>query len=99
MLAEIRDDRTRFDTARDLKAYAGSTPITRECGKSRRVCHRRIKNSRLAETGRRWAFAGPTASPGSLRAAVQRTTNLRGHRRISRTVPQSPEPGRPRQAG
>ncbi|MFJ3235995.1 IS110 family transposase [Streptomyces sp. NPDC086787] len=65
LLAEIGDDRTRFDTARDLKAYAGSAPVTRESGKSRRVSHRRIKNSRLAATGRHWAFAALTASTGA----------------------------------
>lgn len=65
ILAEIGDYRTRFGTARDLKAYAGSAPVTRESGKSRRVSHRRIKNSRLAETGRHWAFAALTASPGA----------------------------------
>ncbi|WP_405834086.1 transposase [Streptomyces sp. NBC_01176] len=65
LLAEIGDDRTRFDTARDLKAYAGSAPVTRESGKSRRVSHRRIKNSRLAATGRHWAFAALTASIGA----------------------------------
>ncbi|MFD7407361.1 IS110 family transposase [Streptomyces sp. NPDC059866] len=65
ILAEIGDDRTRFATARGLKAYAGSAPVTRESGKSRRVSHRRIKNSRLAATGRHWAFAALTASPGA----------------------------------
>ncbi|MFE3114391.1 IS110 family transposase [Kitasatospora indigofera] len=65
MLAEIGDDRNRFATARDLKAYAGSAPVTRESGKSRRVSHRRIKNSRMAATGRHWAFAALTASPGA----------------------------------
>lgn len=65
MLAEIGDDRTRFETGRDLKAYAGSAPVTRESGKSRRVSHRRIKNSRLAATGRHWAFSALTASPGA----------------------------------
>ncbi|MFE9688138.1 IS110 family transposase, partial [Streptomyces sp. NPDC006285] len=65
MLAEIGDDRTRFETGRDLKAYAGSAPVTRESGKSRYVSHRRIKNSRLAATGRHWAFAALTASPGA----------------------------------
>ncbi|OEJ36758.1 hypothetical protein BGK72_37135 [Streptomyces agglomeratus] len=63
ILAEIGDDRSRFETARDLKAYAGSAPVTRESGMSRRVSHRRIKNSRLVETGRHWAFAALTASP------------------------------------
>lgn len=65
ILAEIGDDHTRFGHARDLKAYAGSAPITRESGKSRRVIHRRIKNSRLGATGRHWAFAALTASPGA----------------------------------
>ncbi len=65
ILAEIGDDRTRFDTARDLKAYAGSAPVTRESGRSRRVSHRRIKDSRLAATGRHRAFAALTASPGA----------------------------------
>ena len=44
---------------------AGSAPITRESGKSRRVTHRKIKNSRLAAVGRHWAFAALTASPGA----------------------------------
>lgn len=65
VLAEIGDDRSRFATARNLKAYAGSAPVTRESGKTRHVSHRRIKNSRLAATGRHWAFAALTASPGA----------------------------------
>jgi transposase len=65
ILAEIGDDRTRFERPGDLKAYAGSAPVTRESGKTRRVTHRRIKNSRLAATGRHWAFAALTASPGA----------------------------------
>lgn len=65
LLAEIGDDRTRFDTARDLKAYAKSAPGTRESGRSRRVSHRRIKNSRLAAAGRHRAFVALTASPGA----------------------------------
>ncbi|MFC4517608.1 transposase [Streptomyces ehimensis] len=65
VLAEAGDDRTRFGTARGLKAYAGSAPATRESSRSRRVRHRRIKNSRLAATGRHRAFAALTASPGA----------------------------------
>jgi transposase len=33
VLAEIGDDHTRFADARGLKAYAGSSPITRASGK------------------------------------------------------------------
>ena len=35
VLAEIGDDRSRFQDARGLKAYAGSAPITRASGKTR----------------------------------------------------------------
>ncbi|MBA2640769.1 MAG: transposase [Nocardioidaceae bacterium] len=38
VLGEIGDDRTRFADARGLKAYAGSAPITRASGRSRRHC-------------------------------------------------------------
>jgi transposase len=65
VLAEIGDDRSRFQDARGLKAYAGSAPITRASGKSRSVTHRRIKNNRLAAAGYTWAFAALTASPGA----------------------------------
>ena len=65
VLAEIGDDRSRFTTARALKAYAGSAPVTRASGKSLTVTHRRVKNQRLAAAGYVWAFAALTASPGA----------------------------------
>jgi len=65
VLAEIGDDRSRFQDARGLKAYAGSAPVTRASGKTRSVTHRRIKNNRLAAAGYTWAFAALTASPGA----------------------------------
>jgi transposase len=65
VLAEIGDDRSRFQDARGLKAYAGAAPVTRASGKSRSVTHRRIKNNRLAAAGYTWAFAALTASPGA----------------------------------
>jgi transposase len=65
VLAEIGDDRSRFQDARGLKAYAGSAPVTRSSGKSRSVLHRRVKNNRLAAAGYTWAFAALTASPGA----------------------------------
>jgi transposase len=65
VLAEIGDDRSRFNDAKGLKAYAGSAPITRASGKTRSVTHRRIKNNRLATAGYTWAFAALTASPGA----------------------------------
>lgn len=65
VLAEIGDDRSRFQDARGLKAYAGSAPITRASGKTRSVTHRKVKNNRLASAGYIWAFAALTASPGA----------------------------------
>jgi transposase len=63
--AEIDDDRSRFTTARAVKASAGSAPVTRASGKSLTVTHRRVKNQRLAATGYVWAFSALTASPGA----------------------------------
>jgi transposase len=65
VLAEIGDDRSRFQDARGLKAYAGAAPITKASGKSRSVTQRRVKNNRLAAAGCTWAFAALTASPGA----------------------------------
>jgi transposase len=73
VLAEIGDDRSRFQDARGLKAYAGAAPVTRASGKSRSVTHRRVKNNRLAAAGYTWAFAALTASPGA-RAHYDRRT-------------------------
>jgi transposase len=65
VLAEIGDDRSRFNDARGLKAYAGAAPITRASGKTRSVTRRHIKNNRLAQAGYIWAFSALTASPGA----------------------------------
>jgi transposase len=65
VLAEIGDDRSRFQDAKGLKAYAGAAPITRASGKTRSVTHRRIKNKRLNAAGYIWAFSALTASPGA----------------------------------
>ena len=65
VLAEIGDDRSRFQDAKGLKAYAGAAPVTRASGKTRSVTHRRIKNNRLNAAGYTWTFAALTASPGA----------------------------------
>jgi transposase len=65
VLAETGDDRSRFQDAKGLKAYAGAAPITRASGKQMSVTHRRIKNNRLSAVGYVWAFAALTASPGA----------------------------------
>ena len=63
--AEIGNDRSRFQDAKGLKAYAGAAPITRASGKTRSVTHRRVKNNRLNAAGYTWAFSALTASPGA----------------------------------
>jgi transposase len=65
VLAEIGDDRSRFQDARGLKAYAGAAPITRASGKTKSVTRRHIKNNRLNAAGYTWAFSALTASPGA----------------------------------
>ncbi|WP_331739434.1 IS110 family transposase [Streptomyces sp. NBC_01187] len=65
VLAEIGDDHTRFADARGLKAYAGSSPITRASGKQSSITRRRVKNDRLNHASYLWAFAALTASPGA----------------------------------
>ncbi|MBQ1117323.1 IS110 family transposase [Streptomyces sp. C3-3] len=65
VLAEIGDDHTRFADARGLKAYAGSSPITRASGKKSSITRRRVKNDRLNHAGYLWAFAALTALPGT----------------------------------
>lgn len=45
--AEIGDDRKRFADARGLKAFAGSSPITRASGKESSITRRWVKNDRL----------------------------------------------------
>lgn len=65
VLAEIGDDRQRFADARGLKAYAGSSPITRASGKKSSITRRWVKNDRLNHAGYLWAFSSITASPGA----------------------------------
>ncbi|MGK5545436.1 IS110 family transposase [Streptomyces sp. URMC 127] len=66
VLAEIGDDRTRFADARGLKAYAGSSPITRASGKKSSITRRWVKNDRLNHAGYLWAFSSLRASPGAM---------------------------------
>jgi transposase len=77
VLAEIGDDHTRFADARGLKAYAGSSPITRASGKKSSITRRRVKNDRLNHAGYLWAFAALTASPGA-KAHYRRRRDERG---------------------
>ncbi|MFF1963154.1 IS110 family transposase [Streptomyces sp. NPDC058232] len=72
VLAEIGDDRQRFADARGLKAYAGSSPITRASGKKSSITRRRVKNDRLNHVGYLWAFSALRASTGAMAHYRQR---------------------------
>lgn len=71
VLAEIGDDRNRFATARALKAYAGSAPVTRASGRTISITHRKIKNDRLAAVGWVWSF-GAAVNQGPVREHYRR---------------------------
>jgi transposase len=65
VLGEFGDDRTRWPDPASRRAYAGSAPITRASGKKRLVLARHIRNKRLYDATRWWAFAALSTSPGA----------------------------------
>jgi hypothetical protein len=50
-----RADRHRFDDAPGMKAYAGSSPISRASGRKTSITRRWVKNDRLNHAGCLWA--------------------------------------------
>ncbi len=79
VLGEFGDDRTRWPDPASRRAYAGSAPITRESGKRRLVLARFIRNRRLYDAVRCWAFTALTASPGARTYYDQRRAAGDGH--------------------
>jgi transposase len=79
VLAEFGDDPNRYQDARGRKNYAGTSPITRQSGKTKLVNARHVHNDRLRDALAGQAFAALTASPGA-RAYYQRLRDRRvGH--------------------
>jgi hypothetical protein len=76
---EFGDDRTRWPDPASRRAYAGSVPITGEPGKKRVVLARYIRNRRLYDAVRWWAFAALSASPGARAHYGQRRAADDGH--------------------
>jgi len=64
LFAEIGDDPGRFATARGLRAYAGTAPITWSSGTSHVVTHRTVCNRALRVAVHQWAFVSMQHSPG-----------------------------------
>ena len=65
VLAEIGDDPDRFASPANLRAFAGTAPVTRASGRSHYVKARKIRNKRLGDACHWWAFAMLTKSPGA----------------------------------
>jgi transposase len=65
ILAEIGDDRTRFTSARGLKAFAGTAPITRASGMKTIVTRRVVRNKRLCQATYLWALPMIAHSPAA----------------------------------
>ena len=65
VLAEVGDDPSRFTSAGGLRAFAGTAPVTRASGRSRRVSARKVRNKRLGDACHWWAFAMLTKSDGA----------------------------------
>ena len=103
VLGEFGDDPNRYADAKCRKNYAGTSPITRESGKSHVVLARYARNRRLADALHQWAFAALTASPGArafydAHRAAGDTHNqaLRGTREPARRdPPRLPPPSHP----
>jgi transposase len=64
LFAEIGDAPDRFPTGRQLRAYAGTAPITWSSGSSHTVVHRTVCNRALKTAVHQWAFGTLTRSPG-----------------------------------
>jgi transposase len=71
ILGEIGDDRSRFATARGLKAFAGTAPVTRASGTKTTVTMRVVHNKRLGHASYLWALPMLSHSAGA-RAHYQR---------------------------
>jgi len=64
ILGEIGDDHTRFATARGLKAFAGTAPITRASGTKTLITMRVVRNKRLGQAAYLWSLPLLAHSPG-----------------------------------
>ena len=79
VLAEFGDDKTRYTDAKARKNYAGTSPITRQSGKTKIVLARYVHNDRLLDALNRQAFAALRASPGARTYYAQLRTRGVGH--------------------
>lgn len=76
ILAELGDDRDRFDSFDQLAAEAGACPVTFQSGKHRGVGFRLACNKRLRQATTTWADNSRHASPWA--ASVYKAARQRG---------------------
>lgn len=86
VLGEFGDDPNRYLDAKSRKNYAGSSPITRQSGKTRIVAARWIRNRRLGDALNKWAFSAITASEGARRYYQQRRLTGDTHNQALRAL-------------
>ncbi len=65
VLGEIGDDPARFTEPGNLRAYAGTAPVTIASGRSHYVKARKVCNKRLGDACHWWAFSMLTKSVGA----------------------------------
>jgi len=65
VLGEIGDDPTRFTDPNNLRAYAGTAPVTIASGRSHYLKASKVRNKRLGDACHWWAFAMITKSAGA----------------------------------
>ena len=63
MAAELGDRRERFPSPRDVAAFSGMAPVTRQSGKSRIVVFRRACNKPFREVMHQFGFCSLTRAP------------------------------------
>lgn len=84
ILGEIGDDRTRFAAVRGLKAFAGTTPVTRASGTKTLITMRVVRNKRLGQAAYLWSLPLLAHSPGG-RARPQTSRRRQPLRSIAPT--------------
>jgi transposase len=86
VLGEFGDDPHRYRDAKARKNYAGTSPITRASGLSRKVLARQARNDRLVDALQQWAFSSMRGSPGARAYYLTQRDRKVGHQAALRQL-------------
>ncbi len=86
VLGEFGDDPTRYRDGKSRRNYAGTSPITKESGRSRVVLARFSRNRRLVAALDQWAFCSIKCSPGAKRYYDELRARDKSHRQALRQL-------------